>query len=138
MMPFLAVVEVVGQVADAAGIAVIVLGMVLATIGFLKEQLSRTVGLASFKRYRQGIGRSILLGLEILVAADIIRTVALEPSFRSLGVLALIIVIRTFLSWSLELELEGRWPWQQDKEPEHLPRVSPHQQGTLTSQLERG
>ena len=67
--------------------------------------------------YRQLLGRSILLGLELLVAADIIRTVAVTPTFTSVGVLAVIVVIRTFLSFSLELEITGRWPWQKDTEP---------------------
>ena len=68
-------------------------------------------------------GRAILLGLELLVAADIIGTVAITPSFESLGILALIVLIRTFLSFSLEVEIEGRWPWQKGRdpgEPEHL------------------
>ncbi len=60
------------------------------------------------------VDRSILLGLELLVAADIIRTVAVTPTFQSVGVLAIIVVIRTFLSFSLELEITGRWPWQKD------------------------
>lgn len=66
----------------------------------------------TYRLYRQGVGRALLLGLEFLVAADIIRTVAISPTFTSVGVLAMIVVIRTFLSWSLELELEGHWPWQ--------------------------
>jgi uncharacterized membrane protein len=68
-----------------------------------------------YRSYRQLLGRSILLGLELLVAADIIRTVAVTPTFESVGVLAIIVLIRTFLSFSLELEITGRWPWQ--KEP---------------------
>ncbi|TFV58583.1 DUF1622 domain-containing protein [Geodermatophilus sp. DF01-2] len=60
---------------------------------------------------RRFLGRSILLGLEILVAGDIIRTVAVTPTFTSVGVLAIIVVIRTFLSFALEVELHGRWPW---------------------------
>jgi uncharacterized membrane protein len=106
----------VGQALDVAGIAVIVLGILLATLAFLREQGVEAKAMTAFKRYRHSIGRAILLGLEILVAADIIRSVAIEPTFRSLGVLAIIIAIRTFLSWSLELELEGRWPWQAAKE----------------------
>ena len=69
-----------------------------------------------YHRYRKRLGRSILLGLELLVAADIIRTVAVAPTFESVGVLGLIVLIRTFLSFSLELEITGRWPWQ--KAPE--------------------
>ena len=60
------------------------------------------------------LGRSILLGLELLVAADIIRTVAVTPTYESVGVLAIIVLIRTFLSFSLELEITGRWPWQKE------------------------
>ena len=65
-----------------------------------------------YRLYRQLLGRSILLGLELLVAADIIRTVAVAPTIRNVVVLALIVLIRTFLSFSLELEISGRWLWQ--------------------------
>jgi len=71
-----------------------------------------SVGLnVAYREYRQQLGRAILLGLEFLVAGDIINTVAVDPSFRSVGVLAGIVAIRTFLSFSLEVEIEGRWPW---------------------------
>lgn len=66
----------------------------------------------SYERYRARLGRALLLGLEILVAADVVRTVTLEPTLRSLGGLALLVLVRTFLSWSIVLEVEGRWPWQ--------------------------
>ena len=66
--------------------------------------------------YKARLGRSLLLGLEILIAADVIRTVALEPTLTSVTVLGVLIVIRTFLSWSLILEMEGRWPWQIKRE----------------------
>jgi hypothetical protein len=62
------------------------------------------------------LGRSILLGLEILVAADIIRTIAITPTFTTVGVLGLIVVVRTFLSFSLEAELDGQWPWRKAKD----------------------
>ena len=58
------------------------------------------------------MGKAILLGLEFLVAADIIRTVAVEPTFTSVGVLAIVVAVRTFLSFTLDVELQGRWPWQ--------------------------
>jgi uncharacterized membrane protein len=67
---------------------------------------------AAYRRYRANLGRGILLGLELLVAADIIGTVAVTPSLQNLAVLGLIVLIRTFLSVSLEVEIEGRWPWQ--------------------------
>jgi hypothetical protein len=63
--------------------------------------------------YRANLGRAILLGLEFLVAADIIGTVAVDPTLENLGVLAVIVAIRTFLSFALEVEIQGRWPWQQ-------------------------
>ena len=70
-----------------------------------------------YEWYRQTLARAILLGLEFLVAADIINTVAVDPSFRSVGVLGMIVLVRTFLSFTLELEITGRWPWQAKPEP---------------------
>ena len=108
-MDFQLVVEMVGKTVDAVGVAVIVLGAIFAT-GNAARRVRR--GEPSYQPYRRQIGRSILLGLEFLVAADIIRTVAVAPTFTSVGVLAVIVLIRTFLSFSLELEITGRWPWQ--------------------------
>jgi len=103
-------IELAGKIVDAAGVVVIVGGMLAATLYLLaRARAGHDVG---YRDYRQGVGRAILLGLEILVAADIIRSVAVRPTFTSVGVLALIVVIRTILSFSLEVELEGRWPWQ--------------------------
>ena len=98
------------------------LGIGLATIIFLasvRRDIRDREG--SYRRYRQGIGRAILLGLEVLVAADIIRTVAVSPTFESVGVLAIIVVVRTFLSITLQVELESRFPWQKapDRTPAH-------------------
>jgi uncharacterized membrane protein len=67
-----------------------------------------------FDRYKVHIGRTLLLGLEMLVAADIVKTIAVEPTFMSIGVLAGLVVIRTFLSWTLVLEIEGSWPWERN------------------------
>ena len=115
-MDFQQVVELVGKVVDAVGVAAIVLGSLIATM-FAAARLAHR-GRPVYRPYRQQVGRSILLGLEFLVAADIIRTVALAPSFTSVGVLALIVLIRTFLSFSLELEITGRWPWQPSEQQE--------------------
>jgi uncharacterized membrane protein len=68
------------------------------------------------RQLRLRLGRTLLLGLEILVAADIVRTVALEATLESVLVLALLVLVRTFLSWALEVEIEGRWPWQPKRE----------------------
>ena len=108
--------ELVGQVIDAAGVAAIVIGAVAATIMAGRGLLRREPGV--YKEFRRFLGRSILLGLELLVAADIIKTVAVTPTLNDVAVLAAIVVIRTFLSWSLELEISGRWPWQKEEAPE--------------------
>jgi uncharacterized membrane protein len=65
-----------------------------------------------YEKYKLSLGRSLSLGLEFLVAADVIRTVTLAPTFTNIGILAAVILTRTFLSWSLAVEMEGRWPWQ--------------------------
>ncbi|GAS95569.1 membrane protein [Mycolicibacterium canariasense] len=112
-MTFIEVVETVGTVIDGTGVAIIAIGAVMAAgfaIGRLRRKESDT-----YEKLRQQLGRSILLGLELLVAADIIRTVAVTPTAQSVAVLAGIVLIRTFLSWSLELEISGRWPWQKKR-----------------------
>jgi uncharacterized membrane protein len=111
-MDFEHTIETIGKVGDAAGVAVIVIGVFVATVLFGLRLRAGAERLDAYRDYRQGIGRAILLGLEVLVAADIIRTVAVTPTFASVGVLAIIVGIRTFLSISLEVELEGRFPWQ--------------------------
>jgi uncharacterized membrane protein len=106
---FAEVIELVGKTLDAFGVVAILLGVAYAT--FLAA--FRSAGATDrYRSYRRRIGRAILLGLEILVAADIVRTVAISPTFESVGVLAAIVLVRTFLSFALEVELEGRWPWQ--------------------------
>ncbi|CAD6009570.1 DUF1622 domain-containing protein [Agreia sp. COWG] len=120
-MEFTAVIEVVGKVIDAAGVAAIVVGALIASIVAL-GRLRRREG-AVYVPYRRALGRSILLGLELLVAADIIRTVAITPTLESVAVLAGIVLIRTFLSFSLELEISGRWPWQ--KKPDATAAADP-------------
>jgi uncharacterized membrane protein len=106
-----------GRVMEAGGVAIIVLGAALATVRFLAGGHAagppdRADGDGRYRAYRQGLGQAILLGLEFLVAGDIIRTVAVDPTFASVGVLAIIVLIRTFLSMTLQLEVDGRWPWQ--------------------------
>ena len=106
---FTAVVERVGLVIDGAGVIVIVVGFIVALLKYL---LAGGRSADPFRQLRQDLGRGILLGLEFLVAADIIRTVAVTPTLQSVGVLGLIVVIRTFLSMALQVEVEGRLPWQ--------------------------
>ena len=97
---------------EAAGVAVMVIGALLAA-GWALASMSRGGSPArAYHQLRTNLGRSILLGLELLVAADIIGTVAIEPNLQNLLVLGLIVLIRTFLSVSLEVEIDGQWPWQ--------------------------
>ena len=114
-MAFGDVIEIVGKSLDVVGVLAIVVGVAYASLLALARRGNRA-GHIRFREYRQAIGRAILLGLEILVAADIIRTVAISPTFESVGVLAIIVLVRTFLSFTLEVELEGRWPWQEAAE----------------------
>lgn len=104
----------VGTVIDGIGVAVIAIGMVVAAVFAVQRMLHKTGD--TYRIFREQLGRSILLGLEFLVAADIIKTVAVTPTAQSVAVLAGIVLIRTFLSFSLEVEISGRWPWQQKKQ----------------------
>ena len=97
---------------EIAGVAVIVMGAVGTAIPFFWRSLKEGDFHTAFTQFRSDFGKSILLGLEFLVAADIIRTVAVTPDLRSVLVLGAIVLIRTFLSYSLQLEVTGYWPWQ--------------------------
>jgi uncharacterized membrane protein len=105
-----AFIELAALAIEIMAVAIIVIALVHGTIRFLirmREQIGNAYDL-----YKSQIGKGLLLGLEFLVAADIIRTVALEPTLRSVMVLGLLVVVRTFLSWSIVVEIEGRWPWR--------------------------
>ena len=113
-MAFVEVIETVGKVIDATGVAVIVGGaLIAASLAITK----RGVPGGRYEDFRRQLGRSILLGLEFLVAADIIRTVAITPTPQSVAVLGGIVLIRTFLSFSLQLVMTGAWPWQRKAVP---------------------
>lgn len=88
--------------------AVVILAVQRGTVRYL-FQLEKP---GAFERYKHQLGKALLLGLELLVAADVVRTVALEPTVSNLVVLALLVFVRTFLSWAMSVEIEGRWPWQ--------------------------
>lgn len=109
MPPFKEMSEGIGLAIDGAGILVIIAGLVAAAVRFA---LNWHKAPDPYRQLRQDIGRGILLGLEFLVAADIIRTVAVTPTLQGVLILGLIVLIRTFLSIALQVELEGRWPWQ--------------------------
>lgn len=100
---------------DIAAVATIVLISSTAVGGLVRQVRSGTTWAAALLEFRTSIGRGVLLGLELLVAADIVGTIAVTPTFESLGILGLIIAIRTFLSVSLTVEIEGNWPWRRQK-----------------------
>ncbi|MDQ6816343.1 MAG: DUF1622 domain-containing protein [Actinomycetota bacterium] len=118
-------VDVVSKVIDGAGVLVIVVGLLVATGVFALAERSSDQRPLAYRLYRQEVGKSILLGLEFLVAADIIRTVAVAPTFRGVGVLAIVVAVRTFLSFALDVELDGRWPWQSRQMSTRSPGTAP-------------
>jgi len=103
-------IRIVGSGIELFGVVVIVTGIAWSTY----RQLRQPISLQDSNVYKIRIGRSLLLGLEVFVAADIIKTVPHELTFLSLGLLAGLVLVRTFLSWTLSLEIEGRWPWQRE------------------------
>jgi uncharacterized membrane protein len=110
MWNFKEIVSTIGICVDTVGVIVIVTGTVVATGRFFfKPQATPR---ATYQVLRHDLARSILLGLEFLIAGDIIRTVAVTPTLNSVAVLGLIVLVRTFLMIALHLEVEGRWPWQ--------------------------
>lgn len=107
---------------ELAGVGVLLLGALLAAAVFVTRLTRRITFPEAYHGLRADLGRAILLGLELLVIADIIGTVAIEPTLQNLGVLAAIVAIRTALSFALELEVSGHWPWQR-AEPVGDPRA---------------
>src|SRR5687767_6156379 len=111
-MTFTEAMETVAQVFEAIGALVLLAGLVLA-LGLAARVLRRTGdGQRAYRVLRQSFGGVILLGLEILVAADLVRTVAVEPTWDNVVILGVIVLIRTVLSFSLEVEMEGVAPWR--------------------------
>jgi uncharacterized membrane protein len=109
------IMEVVGTSVDGVGVFIVAAGMVAATIRLVLRLRDRAhVTDNYYSLYRQDVGRAILLGLEFLIAGDIIRTVVVAPTLQNVVVLGLIVLIRTFLSLSLQLEIEGKLPWQRE------------------------
>jgi len=103
-------IHLVGICIEAFGVIIIVAGIIWSTFRYITWGEEAW----NYDQYRIRVGRSLLLGLELLVAADIVKTIAIELTFRSLGLLAGLVLVRTFLSWTLVLEIEGRWPWARE------------------------
>lgn len=116
---------VVGLALDGVGVSIVALGGALAVVHAISRRQQPFA--SRYRLLRENLGRAILLGLELLIAGDIIRSVVVDPTLLNVAVLGLIVLIRTFLSMTLQLEIDGRWPWQHasggSREPEQLPVV---------------
>jgi uncharacterized membrane protein len=120
-------VETIRVAIEWAALGIEVLGAVVIIAGVLRVAITKGTVRYLFKldepgafgSYKHQMGRSLLLGLEFLVAGDVVRTVALEPTLLNVSVLGLLVLVRTFLSWSLAVEIEGHWPWQGQKADRH-------------------
>ena len=108
--------EYIGRGLEAVGVAIIVIGIAVSLIILIRQVARGGPAQDAVADARKDIGRSILFGLEVLVAGGIVLTVAVTPTFTSIAVLAAIVLIRTFLSLTLEVEIDGRWPWQKHHE----------------------
>src|SRR6516164_11396985 len=123
-MPGSEIVGVVRIVIEWAALGIEILGASVIIAGVMRVAITRGVVRylfqldkpGAYESYKHQMGRSLLLGLEFLVAGDVVRTVALEPTLDNVAVLGLLVLIRTFLGWSLSVEIEGCWPWQPRKE----------------------
>jgi uncharacterized membrane protein len=108
-------IEIIVSVFELVGVAILVIGALIAFIRAIVSFIQLRDGPTAYRHLRLYLGRSIIVGLEILIAADIVRSVAIDPTFASVGVLGLIVLVRTFLSWSLDVEINGEWPWQRTR-----------------------
>ena len=106
-------IEIASLFIEVLAVVIIIVFVILGTVIFITRSIRKELPMEErFTRYKHTLGRALLLGLEILVAADVVRTVALEATLQSVTVLGLLVAIRTFLGWSLVVEIEGHWPWQ--------------------------
>ena len=101
---------------EDASAFLLLLGFVVATFHWVRNY-PRDGALPDFESYRKAIARVVLIGLEILVAATIIKTIIIDPTLEQVGYLAIMVAIRTFLGWTTSLEMSGRWPWQKQPAP---------------------
>jgi uncharacterized membrane protein len=108
-------IEYAALLIELLAVTIIMVAIIFALARYLFRYATRRTGDDRYQQLKVSLGKALLLGLEFLVAADIIRTVALEATLESVVVLGLLVLIRTFLSWALVVEIEGHWPWQQTK-----------------------
>ncbi len=120
-MTFQVAVAWAAELLEGAGVVTMLLGALFALVRSIVVW-SKASGSEAFRSFRENLGRAILLGLEFLVAADIVRTVVEAPTLLNVGVLGMVVVIRTFLSFTLQVELEGVWPWHRGRPAHTKPR----------------
>ena len=116
--PILEWIELAALAIEILAVVIIIVAIAGATAHYLYLALRRQHEHDIYRQYKTRLGKALMLGLEVLIAADIVRTVALEATLESIGFLGLLVLIRTFLSWSLAVEIDGRWPWQAKPEKE--------------------
>jgi uncharacterized membrane protein len=114
-MQFTDIISYAGYAIETVGVFVVILGSIFSSVVFVRSfrQLPESI---AYQNLRRQLGRSIILGLEFLIAGDIIRTVIVDATLENVAVLGIIVLIRTFLSLTLHLEVEGRWPWQTEQQ----------------------
>ena len=121
--PVVRVIEWISIVLEFLAVSWIIFGVMTSTVRYFFRMVKRSPSMLDrYTDYRHTLARTLMLGLEILVAADVVRTVALQPTFENVGVLGLLVLIRIILGWSLVVEIEGRWPWQHPRNPEESDR----------------
>jgi uncharacterized membrane protein len=113
----LEILEKTGHAISLLAVVVIVGGFLLAAVHYARRYRATDMD-SNFQAFKIELGSALTLGLEILILADVIETITVEPTFQSLGFLAFLVVARTAVSWTLSLEIEGHWPWQSQPEPE--------------------
>ena len=101
---------------EILAVVVVAVTVVVALGLMIRSSIGGSGAGRAFQVFKESFSRGVLLGLDLLIAADIIRTVTLEPTLENVAALGLLVVVRTFLSWSLVLEAEGRWPWQSTRD----------------------
>ena len=114
-MQFTEIISYAGYAIEGVGVFVVIVGSIYSSAVYLRSYRRLPDGTA-YQNFRRQLGRSIILGLEFLIAGDIIRTVIVDATLENVVVLGIIVIIRTFLSMTLHLEIEGRWPWQAEQQ----------------------
>ena len=110
------ILETITKIIEFIGLNIMLLGFLISTfryVAFRRKKSRRD----RIKEFRSSMGRAIIIGLEILVAATIVKTITVDPTIYSIGLLLGMIIIRTIISWTIATELEGHWPWQSENRP---------------------